>query len=165
MGVKIRVASRELASLLEKVGASPIFMPWAEAIPALERGTVDAISTGWSGIVEWKIYDIVDNIWVMDLNVFPILWAVNKDALAELPAEYRDVLLQVSKEFNEKLKTEWRAAELELRATAEKEATVTDIAPEEKAKFIALAKPVWDEWAKEDALSRQALDVALATLK
>jgi TRAP-type C4-dicarboxylate transport system substrate-binding protein len=126
---------------------------------------VDAISTGWSGIVEWKIYDIVDNIWVLDLNVFPIQWAVNKDALAKLPAEYRDVLLQVSEEFNEKLKTEWRAAELELRATAEKEATVVDIAPEEKAKLIAMAKPVWDEWAQEDALSRQALDVALAALK
>lgn len=164
-GLKIRVASRELAAVLEKAGASSIFMPMAEAVPALERGTVDAISTGWSGIVEWKIYDIVKNVSVADLYTFPIFWAVNKQALAELPGEYRDVLLQVSREFDQRLKASWQAQELELRKVAEQKATVVNMDPKVREQLIALAKPVWEEWAKANPLSRKALDVALAALK
>ena len=160
------MASRELGTLLEKVGASPQFLPWTEAITALERGAIDAIVTGFSGFYNFKLYDTAKYAFAVDFFSWAFLYGVSEKAFEELPAEYRDVLVKTGKEFHEYERTAWLVQEADLRAKTEAAGTtIYDMTAEDRATLLELAKPVWEEWAQHDEPSRKALDVVLAATK
>ena len=61
VGQKIRIPPAQVPELIVgALGASPIAIPYAELIPALERGMVDGVFTGWSSGISKGLHEILD---------------------------------------------------------------------------------------------------------
>ncbi len=60
-GQKIRIPPAQVPELIVgALGASPIAIPYAELIPALERGMVDGVFTGWTSGISKGLDEILD---------------------------------------------------------------------------------------------------------
>ncbi|WP_430450090.1 hypothetical protein [Rhodophyticola sp.] len=58
-GMKIRTFDPFGTSFYQKLGASPIQMPWAEVLPALASGALDGVHTSASSAVDGKFWEFL----------------------------------------------------------------------------------------------------------
>ena len=101
-GLKIRVAGKVEAKVIQALGGSPVTMPSAELSQALQRGVVDgALMNPWTatarGIDEFCNYMM---IYPLTCQTTPIY--LLKDKWESLPQNVRDLLMNVAIEWETK---------------------------------------------------------------
>lgn len=91
-GLKTRVHSVALASLVAGLGGEPLTIPFAEAYTALERGTLDAGITGTKPGFGLRWYEVSKYL-VGPISMRPhVSLAINKNSWKRLPPDLQQVL-------------------------------------------------------------------------
>ena len=91
-GLKTRVHSVALASLVAGLGGEPLTVPFAETYTALERGTLDAAITGTKPGFGLRWYEVSKYL-VGPISMRPhVSLAINKDVWKRLPPDLQQVL-------------------------------------------------------------------------
>jgi len=79
-GKQIRVFNRAMADLVEAVGASTVNLPFAEVIPAMQRGVADCAVTGTSAGNTARWWEVTDHIYPLPMGWSMTFFAANKDS-------------------------------------------------------------------------------------
>jgi TRAP-type C4-dicarboxylate transport system substrate-binding protein len=99
-GMKIR-ASAQMATLYEKFGAAPVFIPMTETYEGLQRGTADAASAGLSHMEPLRFHEVCKHLLMLDgIGVNNAgFGTINLSTWNMLPPDIRKVVMEVSNEF------------------------------------------------------------------
>lgn len=102
-GLKVRTYSRESTSLMEMMGASPLFIELSEVYLAMQKGLVDGMYCG-TGVenFEDRHYDEVTK-YIMHLHPYlSTTWiGINHDALVALPHDMQNLLMECGRNYQE----------------------------------------------------------------
>ena len=98
-GKKIRTYDPFGTKFYQKLGASPIQMPWAEVIPALASGVLDGVHTSASSGVDGKFWEFLNTTELLSAQTSTSGVFVNKDALEALSPEHRRVIVEVARQM------------------------------------------------------------------
>lgn len=92
---KIRVHNNELLGMMKAAGANPLFLPMAEAYPALQRGVVNGAVSSLEGIYGNKFHEVVKHVSNWPLGLGSYIWVANKESFAGLPKDLQQTLLKL----------------------------------------------------------------------
>jgi TRAP-type C4-dicarboxylate transport system substrate-binding protein len=93
-GKKIRVFNRAMADLVEAVGASTINLPFAEVVPAMQRGVADCAVTGTSAGNTARWWEVTDYLYPLPMGWSMTFFAANNESWARLDPATQDFLLE-----------------------------------------------------------------------
>jgi TRAP-type transport system periplasmic protein len=149
-GYKIRTSGLITTMAMRLLGASPLTIPTAEIMEALQRGTVDAIQTSRGWALGFGLADVCTHVsfWRIQ-SVFGGMLVVNKAKFDALPADLKKILLDTGREMQGQTvfgaKVEEMEAEVGLKASKMK---VTQPTQAEINKAREITRPTIDEWLK-----------------
>lgn len=149
-GKKIRAISPEQSEFLTAVGASPVAIPATEVYTALQRGLVDGTIIGSSAIESFKLREVVDTGYILNLQVLSTGLLASKRSLDQLSEEDRQIFMEEMKAVEQRARS--HIIEQEKRDIANFEETgmkVVRPSPETYARYRQIAEDiVWPQWAE-----------------
>lgn len=146
-GKKFRVlASKFEITLMEKLGATGVPMPFLEALPALQQRAIDGVRSSWVVMGAMKFHAVAKFITPVDDAMIFLAAFVNKPWYQGLPEDLRKIvseagrdaerhMLGVSKEFEANSEKSWQANGAE----------VIRLSAADKAEFMKRARAASDE--------------------
>jgi TRAP-type C4-dicarboxylate transport system substrate-binding protein len=148
-GMKVLGVGKWQNKRLEALGQVPVSMGPMDILPSLQTGVIDNGPNGTMmialdfGYIEFLPY------WThVQTESIPLIIGVNLDVWNSLPADIQQILDDMVPWTTELWDKMWVDAEHELYPIVESQATEIYTPPaEELAKWEALDKPVWDEYA------------------
>ncbi len=149
-GIKIR--TRGAAAHLDTfrtLGANPVAVNFSELYSALQQGIVDAQENSTTNILQNSFYDVQKYLSIT--NVFYEAWAVtmNLDFFNALPDDIREIIMTACQEAvvsNRAIVSQMNDESL-LKLSELME--VNEIAPEEMARIVEVARSVYPDYADE----------------
>jgi len=160
-GLKMRVPQGMTAMLMQKLGASVVVLPGGEVYSALDKGVIN--TSDWATLSMnqrmgfWQVakYTNYPGFHSMPLGDF----TVNMKEWNKLPDDIKQILKTACREWC------WDSIERiaidDVRALKEmKEKGITAFAwsEEDLAKLRAVAREVWDEFAKKSPMTKKVVD-------
>ncbi|MEM0923865.1 MAG: TRAP transporter substrate-binding protein [Pseudomonadota bacterium] len=91
-GKKIRVYATTLGDFVEGAGGTSVTVPFAEVIPALEKGVVDCAITGTMSAYKAKWHQVATHAYTLRVGWGLAFGAMNMDKWNSLSAEQQNVL-------------------------------------------------------------------------
>ena len=148
--LKIRTANKSSTDFFEALGASPVLMPWSDALVALASGGLDGIATSATSGVDGKFWEFMGAVNTISYVNPTAVVAVNMDAFDALSPEHQAAVEEVAA----RLQTEFRAAAAEedtlrLAELGEAGMTVSEPSAEFDASLKAAAETQWDAFAAD----------------
>jgi TRAP-type C4-dicarboxylate transport system substrate-binding protein len=149
-GYKIRVNSSEVLMMFKAAGANPVFIPMAEAYPALQRGVVDGANSSLEGIYGNKFHEVVKHVSNWPIGLTSWIWVANKKSWSALPKDLRNKVIKL---FEDKYEVAAYRGGLADDARQKKILDAQgvrfyDPAPAETAQFLKAAPDVMADWKK-----------------
>lgn len=86
-GLKVRTFNRAMAELVEGLGAQSVNIPFAEVVPAMERGVADCAITATSAGNTARWWEVTDHLVVLPMGWSMIFFGANTDNWNRMPAE------------------------------------------------------------------------------
>jgi tripartite ATP-independent transporter DctP family solute receptor len=161
-GLKIRTPPIEtIVKTMQALGANPQSIPYGETYMALKMGVVDGQENPPSNIVEMKFYEAQPYLSLVDYQIHPDPFLVNLKWYQSLPDDLKAVFDTAAKESMAWSDSTWLASEASYMETLKKNMTVNVIKPEERAKFVAKVKPVWDGYVKDGTFAEAEILAAI----
>ena len=149
-GIKIRTrgAAIHLATF-RALGANPVSVNFSELYSALQQHIVDAQENSTTNIYQNTFYDVQDYLSLV--NVFYESWAVtmNNDFFNSLPEDIQTILVEACQEavaHNREIVSGMNDEYLE---KLEGVMAVNEVAPEEMARIVEVARSVYPDYAEE----------------
>lgn len=93
-GMKIRSVGPIHANWLETFGAAPQTLSSAEYNEALNRGTIDGVIQGWTGMRTFKSFPLVSQSYSIPTGTIPFLLLMNEGKWNSLPKETQDAIMK-----------------------------------------------------------------------
>jgi tripartite ATP-independent transporter DctP family solute receptor len=166
VGLKIRTPPIEtIVKTMQVLGANPTSVPYGETYMALKMGVVDGQENPPSNIVEMKFYETQKYLSLVGYQIHPDPFVVNLQWYRALPADLKVIFNKAAKEAMEWSDTNWLASESRYLETLKKNMTVNAITPENRAKFLAKVKPVWDSYVKDGTFTEAEIQAAIKASK
>ena len=161
-GLKIRTPPIEtIVKTMQALGANPQSIPYGETYMALKMGVVDGQENPPSNIVEMKFYEAQKFLSIVDYQIHPDPFMVNLKWYQSLPDDLKVVFNKAAKDAMEWSDTHWLASEAGYMATLKQNMTVNIVSPENRAKFVAKVKPVWEAYVKDGTFTDAEIKAAL----
>lgn len=164
-GFKIRIWRTLDGELIAAVGGEPIYMAGSECYVGLQRGVVDAVNTGVSGMYDRSLQEVAKYYYPLSLPRGGCYLVVNNDEWEALPDEYRTIVQEEADKAGQYYLTNY---EKELKVYVDKllneGVQFMEIPAEGTAAWQAAAGPIWDNWAKADPRNQEALTLAKKAL-
>src|SRR5690606_15261082 len=91
-GKKVRTADRISSTLVSALDATPISVPAPEMYQGLEPALVDAIMTGWPGVVLFRLEEVSTEHLDVALGAIPAGIFMNQQAYERLSDTGREIL-------------------------------------------------------------------------
>jgi TRAP-type C4-dicarboxylate transport system substrate-binding protein len=91
---RVRVSSVNQADLIEALGGTAVFVPFAEMLPQMRAGTLDCAITGTMSGNTVGLHEVTSHLHPLAINWGVSLFMANRNAWAALPAELRQLLNQ-----------------------------------------------------------------------
>ncbi len=164
-GMKIRGGSRQVNSLLTKVGATPVGMPVPAVGEALSKGVIDGTTIPWEVTTALKVPELVNNHTEFSgsaLYTLTFVLAMNKDKYESLPDDLKAIV-----DKNSGLQFSIFAGDTQEKADAparEKAVgmgnNIITLDEAQTQEWRKLSQPVYDEWVadmKSRGIDGQAL--------
>ncbi|MDH2328691.1 TRAP transporter substrate-binding protein DctP [Cereibacter sp. SYSU M97828] len=148
-GLKIRTFGSTVSDFVESVGAAPVVTSGGEQFLALQRGIVDGGLTGWSSIVDRRLYEVTQYVIGTDHMYETHFALLNDDTWARLTEEQRTIFREVSLDLEAKLMDRIFETNDAARTTLSETMEIIDLTPEEVQAWKVATAPV-----KETFLSR-----------
>lgn len=150
-GQKFRAWQKYLAAWFEKMGATPMVIPYAETYTALATGQVKGNSGGIQAALDVKLYEVMDYVstgWLPNMPMFVTF--VNPDAWNALEPELQGILTEEADKFFTGATADYaKKSEENMAKLVDLGVTKVDVAPEELEKGTDLAREVWEKWMEE----------------
>ena len=86
-GLKVAVFARVGSHATDLLGATPVTMTPSDAYQSVARGLADSIMVGWSAVVPFKYFEVVNWHLEAPLGQAPAFVFMNKQSYAKLPAK------------------------------------------------------------------------------
>ncbi|MFC1902182.1 TRAP transporter substrate-binding protein DctP, partial [Chloroflexota bacterium] len=165
-GLQIRTPPGLLTNAVKALGGTPATISLSEVYSALEKGMVDGMVTGWTGVIQFTLQDVLDYHTAIDIGTTPAVWVMNLKTWNSLPPD-------IQKIFEEELNP--LALEIANGARKQEEAdavsivqragnTVILLSPEELARWKQATRYIADDWAAEmDAKGLPGTEIVQAT--
>ncbi len=164
-GMKIRGGSRQVNSLLTKVGATPVGMPVPAVGEALSKGVIDGTTIPWEVTTALKVPELVNNHTEFSgsaLYTLTFVLAMNKDKYESLPDDLKAIV-----DKNSGLQFSIFAGDTQEKADgpAREKAVgmgnnIITLDEAQTQEWRKLSQPVYDEWVadmKSRGIDGQAL--------
>jgi len=91
---RVRVSSVTQADLVEALGGTAVFVPFAEMLPQMRAGTLDCAITGTMSGNTIGLHEVTSHLHPLAINWGVSLFMANRTAWAALPADLRQLLNQ-----------------------------------------------------------------------
>lgn len=147
-GMKIGANSRITAQGVDKLGAVPVTMLTPDFYQTLERGTVEAVHTGWPAVFTFKLAEVTKAHVEEPLGAELALHGMNKATFAKLPAA-----AQAAIEKNSGLAfSDLMGKSVQLEEKSGRDTVVSrghemiKLAPAEQARWKQRIQPLIEEW-------------------
>lgn len=151
-GLKTRVAPVRLhLDIWRALGTNPTPMAYGEVYTALETGTIDAVETNISSILNEKYYEVAKHVLLDGHYFWPGLLMINKAKFDSLKPEYQAILRKAARDT---IKPQIQALD-EYDANAMKELEKKGVvfkkaSPEMLAQMRKIVEPVIKAYMKKD---------------
>jgi TRAP-type transport system periplasmic protein len=151
-GLKIRVASAGQTELIAALGGVAVSMPVTQMYTALERGVVDGVMLGASGIFDFRLDEVARYFTInAPLGRSPFYIAMNKDVYAGLSAEHRKIIdettgSELGMKAGEAYELHGKKALEQLRKSGKHE--VIALSAEENLIWRKTVEPVLERWVE-----------------
>lgn len=150
-GLKIRTTGKADANFITACGGSPLFLPSSQINDALKLGTLDGLVSYPATLVARNIDEFLDYL----MESEPIfcafgyqIYMLNK-TLKSLPDDVQAIIRQAAAEYDQGfLEYVQEYHNKTVRPRLEKKMKFVKPEPDQMKKFIEVAGPVYDEWAK-----------------
>lgn len=109
-GKKIRVQGSSQADLVRGLGASAVTLPFAEVVPALEKGVVDCGITGTMPAYKAKWHEVTNTLFRLPVGFTASIWAVNLKTWGGMSPATQELMRKEMARLTDK---SWAAAEAE----------------------------------------------------
>ncbi|MCG8509168.1 MAG: TRAP transporter substrate-binding protein, partial [Rhodospirillales bacterium] len=147
-GLRIRTYDVNGTKTLKAAGASPLQIAWADLIPQLSTGGIDAVLTSADGGVHLSIWDYLSDFTALDYAMAIQVAHVNKDAYMSLSKDARTAIQEATaaaEDFN------WQNVTASIQKSYDimrsHGMTVTESAPAAVFERVnAAASEVRDQW-------------------
>ncbi len=97
--IKFRVVGSPLfLDIFKELGANPMSISWAEALTALQQGTVDGQENPYSVYLPNKIYEFQKYLTEWSYNMDPLIYVVHEDVWKTFPDDVKKVISDAAQE-------------------------------------------------------------------
>jgi TRAP-type C4-dicarboxylate transport system substrate-binding protein len=138
---------------LDSVGAAVMDVSPMEWYTSLDTNLMQGMLIHWNAVYDSGLADLFQYHTVIGESgsgAQTIGWIMNRDSLAELPAEYQKIILDSAIEWDEPSLEDSVNTAIEGRAYCEEMGhEVVDLTPEEIQQWLDLAKPIHEQWIAE----------------
>ena len=160
-GIKLRVPEGKWrVKMFQTYGASPSPMKFSEVFTALQTGVMDGQENPFTQIYSAKFQEVQKYLSLTGHVYTPAYVIVGTRKWATLPADVRKILEDTARETQAFVYKTAQADEDDLLGKLK--AGGLQVNTPNKDAFIAASKPVYDEFAKEVAGSKEVIDRAIA---
>jgi len=149
-GVRVRISGAN-ATVLEKFGAVPTMVTAPEAYTALERGTIDLTGFPWTdSFGAFRLHEVSKyaNLGI-SMNGFACVNVVSLDAWKRMPDDLKTMLPQVREQTMQASFAAFEDGDKKWLPIFRQKLEIVRFPPTEREKMIAVAKPLWGEWAAQ----------------
>jgi TRAP-type C4-dicarboxylate transport system substrate-binding protein len=109
-GLRMRSPGGLRAEILTAMGAEVVTMGAADVYTALQRGTIDGLSSSIKDIYEWKWTDYAKFGWSLGIPLGPpLIYVINEDVWKGIKPEFQKIMLDASAEFLDRQIAEYEA--------------------------------------------------------
>lgn len=148
-GIRIRI-SGEMARVVAMFGAAPTMIPVSDLYEAMDRGTLDMATLPWAfSFGAFKINEVSK---YCTTNFAPgsqsCAFIASKKAWNALPEEYKKLHMEWYKKAPKIWGDEYKKGDKRWIPIYKKKLEFIELPDEERAKLVAKAKGIWDEWIK-----------------
>ena len=160
-GIKLRVPKGKWrVKMFEAYGASPSPMAFSEVFTALKTGVMDGQENPFTQIYSAKFQEVQKYLSLTGHVYTPAYLVTGAKKWGTLPADVRKTLEAVAKETQAYVYQTAAAAEDDLLGKLK--AAGMQVNEADKSAFVDASKPIYDEFAKEVAGSKEVIDRAIA---
>jgi TRAP-type C4-dicarboxylate transport system substrate-binding protein len=99
-GLKVRAAG-QMGKAVEAMGGVAVAMPMTDVYTSLQRGVVDATVNSFDTIAIFKLNEVITSVTEFNLACLPMVYVMNKDAFAKLPADMQAFIEQTKMKYSE----------------------------------------------------------------
>jgi TRAP-type C4-dicarboxylate transport system substrate-binding protein len=149
-GIKVRTIDKNATDFFTALGAVPLQMPWAEVIPALSTGVIDAVSTSATSGVDGKFWEFMTHVNELHWQMNSFMVSVNLDAWNSISPEHQRTIEEIAREMEPDI---WMASlndDAESIGTLEENGmTITQPSPELKQRINEIGASMWQEYIDE----------------
>jgi TRAP-type C4-dicarboxylate transport system substrate-binding protein len=164
-GLKVRVWRDLDGDLIRALGGEPVYMPIAEVYTAMQRGVVDALNTGPQAMASNSMWEIGKYYYAVRLEPGGAWNCVNTEKWLSLPPEYQTALMEEGIAAQQRIQEKYDGlANAEKATLAENGIEINEPSQAETDAWRNAARTIWDNWAAEDPLNKQGLDLAKQAL-
>ncbi|MCJ8140961.1 TRAP transporter substrate-binding protein [Falsirhodobacter halotolerans] len=143
-GLKIRTFGSTVSDFVTSVGAAPVVTSGGEQFLALQRGIVDGGLTGWSSIVDRRLYEVSDYVIATDHMYETHFALLNDRTWNGLTADQQAIFQKVATDLEARLMQRIAATNEKARQTLMEKMTVIDLTHEEIQAWKDATTPVRD---------------------
>ncbi len=146
-GVRMRISGAN-ATVLEKFGAVPTMVTAPEAYTALERGTIDLAGFPTDSFGAFRLHEVstYQNVGI-SMSGFACINTVSLDAWNRMPEDLRAMLPQVREQATQASFDAFDNGDKKWLPIFNEKLEIVRFPAAEREKMVAVAKPLWGEWA------------------
>ena len=160
-GIKLRVPEGKWrVKMFQAYGANPSPMKFSEVFTALQTGVMDAQENPFTQIYSAKFQEVQKHLSLTGHVYTPAYLTAGKAKWAAMPADVRKILEDTAKETQAYVHQTAAADEADLLAKLRSGGM--QVNTPNKDAFVKASAPVYDEFAKEVAGSKEVIDRAIA---
>ncbi len=149
-GVRMRISGTN-AKALQIFGAVPTMVTAPEGYQALERGTIDSFGFPWTyAFGAYKLYEVSKYATEgIAMGGFSCAHVVSLDSWNAMPKKSRDMLPEIRQTALQSMIDAYAVADKKWYPIFKEKLEVVPFPTTERAKLVANAEKIWNEWAKE----------------
>lgn len=149
-GMKVRSGGGFVARIFKSLGAAPVVMPSAEAYSAFQRGMVDAMLFSNSDQVSYRIHELGKYLTLLDVNVAPVPYCLNRKTFDNLPPDLKRLLYNLLRQMSQKSAAGYeeegeKAQDVMVKSGIE----VVTLPPKEFERWRAAVEPLGEEFTSK----------------
>jgi len=161
-GLKFRVQNSDvLKAQMAALGGSPQPMAFSEVYGALQTGVVDGQENTWSNIYGKKFFEVQDGVTETNHGIIDYMLVTSTDWWDSLPEDVSTQLATIISEVTQARNAESTAVnEAAKQSIIEAGGVVRQLDAAQREEWVAVMKPVWEEFKKD--VGQDNIDAAQA---
>lgn len=165
-GVRMRSYDAPSTATMANLGASPLQLTWADTIPQLNTGAVDAVMTSADAAVAASLWEQQSHFTEVNYAMPLQFVHMNRDVYQSLTDDQRAALHRAAERTVDHAWSRLEAGVVEAYATLEANGVtvITDISPEFDAALREAGQSSIDEWVARFGPGQELLDSFFASL-